>query len=320
MISIKKITITLFVSLSFIFIYLLSPIHEFVLWDQVTIIRGIELKFNDLFSQAHLLRYILILPIFYFSELLKIDPDLIFEAISFFNLFLIALNCISLSDFYLKKNTAMKCIFFTALLILISSFMNGRIIFALLGYSYLLLSVHRWEYSLIGNIRFTINSLISLFLCSVSTGTFLSCIIFLITWMTIYSSQRSKLSIGFIFSLVFLAISPIIYLYIFKNINFYGGGWNGLINMLQHGAGEVFYLFESDILLLILIEIFVITLVFGFFYYKKKNNRLLMLILLTSIVSGLFGYSTLSLSIIPMSLVLIIFIVRMHHFLISESY
>ena len=321
MISLTSLRIKLFVVITFTALFLFSPLHEFLLWDQVVTIRGIELKFIDLFSQAHFLRYLLVLPIYLMSDLANIDANILFNTISFFNLSLITLNCIFISQFYIKKNYTLVTIFFTILLILVSSFMNGRIIFSLLGYSYLLLSVHRWESFIISNSRFMINTLISLFLCSVSTGTFLSCIIFLVSWMLIYSNYRKKGVINIFFTLFLILLSPVIYLYTLKNILFYGGGFSGFINMFQHGLGQIFHMIEYDTLVLLLFETVILSAVFIVMYLNMKDARLLLLILLTSFISGLFGYSTLSLTLIPISLVIIIFLVKsLSHLLPKHNY
>lgn len=309
-ISINKI-INSYIFFSFFLIFFFSPFHNFNIWEQVLFLRGTELKLGDIFSQAHFLRYILVLPIFFISELFSQDIDAVFKVVCTFNLALITKNCISLSSFYLNKNIGLITSFYILVFIIISAFMNGRIVFSFLGYSYLLLSLHKWEASKVTDIRFIYNIFLSLMLCSVSTGTFLSCIILLTIWMISSSIfKRKKFFIRLYMLVLFLLLSPIIILYLSKNIIFYGGGLEGFINMLNHGAGALFSELGLEILILLIINSSLILIIFALFFNIHGIYRLQALIIFTSLFAGLYGYSTLALSLIPISLFLLITLVK----------
>jgi len=300
----------LFFSFSvFIFVFFISPFHQFNLWNQVIELRGINIQFIDILTQAHFLRYLLVYPAFFLSDFTSIDANVFFQIICFINIFLATLNCISIYKFYEKNNEFIAVFFFTFLFIFMSGFMNGRITFSFLGFSYLILAIHKWERQKNSNFLFIIKTLISLFLCSVSTGTFLSCIILLVAWMLFYSNRKKGI-LNFYFILLFVIISPVIYLYLFKNINFYGGGLEGFINMLQHGMGFIFYIVEFNILILMLLNVIILILLLLPLYFSYNKYRLLFLMIATSLFAGLFGFSTLTLSIIPFSVFILLMITR----------
>ena len=148
------------------------------------------------------------------------------------------------------------------------------------------------------NFLFIIKTLISLFLCSVSMGTFLSCII--LWWHGCYFIQTEKGILNFYFILLFVIISLVIYLYLFKNINFYGGGLEGFILICSNMAWGLYcYIVEFNILILMLLNVIILILLLLPLYFSYNKYRLLFLMIATFLFAGLFGFSTLTLSIIP---------------------
>tara|TARA_Y100000385_G_C13073506_1_gene630233 strand:- start:1037 stop:1936 length:900 start_codon:yes stop_codon:yes gene_type:complete len=289
--------------------FLLSPIHDFNLWSQVIELRGTQMYFTDILTQAHFLRFFLVYPIFYFSDILNIDAEFLFKITCFINLSLITLNCIFTLKFYEKNNLLFITLFFCSLFICISAFMNGRIIFSFLGFSYFVLSLHKWEFYKINDTSLLLKIFISLFLCSVSTGTFLANVIVLFSWMFFYFGRKKGMINIYLLSLL-ISLSPIIYLYLFKNINYYGGGFTGFLNMLDHGLGFIFYLVDLDVLLLLVLNILIAGFLTVFFYFRAKKFQLLSLIILNTTFAGFFGFSTLTLALIPLSIFLLAFLVN----------
>ena len=284
-------------------LFLFSPFHEFKLWSQVTYLRGSVPNLGNLSSEAHLLRYLLVYPIFVLSDQTGLNADYLFRLLCFVMLFLTIRHCTKMADYYLQKNELYFIICFALLFLLLSAFMNGRIIFAFLGFSYLLLSVQNWEKKQLSNLGLCLRIFPVLFLCSVSSGTFLSCLLGLILWSVVFVN-RPKKSLYLYGFMLLVVLSPVVNLYVFKNINFYGGGFSGFVNMLNHGAGKIFHLVDfASLTLIILIIAHLSVIGIALLYYEKKY-RLHLLFTASCMVAGLFGYSTLSLAIIPVSILM----------------
>ena len=281
-----------------------STLHSFNLWSQVTYLRGADLD-SSYISQAHFLRYLLVLPIFLASDYLNLEADLIFRAACFTIIFFIVRNCITIIKFYSQKNIILFIISYSFLFLAMATFMNGRMVFSFLGFSYLVIIIHQWDIRKIENIGLFLRFLPALFLCSVSTGVFLSCIVSIFTF-SIFPTKRKKRYYYIYVSLFLAALSPLISLYLFKNIDFYGGGFAGLINMLNHGAGAVFHQFGSVVTTLILLISMISILFCGLIYIHSRTRKLLLLFASTSLICGLFGYSTLTMSIVPLSAILLL--------------
>lgn len=284
-------------------LFLLSPFHEFKLWSQVTYLRGNTPNLGNLFSEAHLLRYMLVYPIFVLSDQTGLHADHLFSVLCFVMLFLTIRHCTKMADYYLQKNELYFIICFALLFLLLSASMNGRIIFAFLGFSYLLLSVQNWERKKLSDLGLFLRLFPVLFLCSVSSGTFLSSLLGLMLWSVVYVSRPKRWLYLYGFMLL-VVLSPIVHLYVFKNINFYGGGFSGFVNMLNHGAGKIFHLVDfASLTLIILIAVHLFVIGILLLYYQRKY-RLHLLFTCSCIVAGFFGYSTLSLTIIPVSILM----------------
>ena len=79
-----------------------------------------------------------------------------------------------------------------------------------------------------------------------------------------------------------------------KNINFYGGGFEGLVNMLNHGMGSIFQLIGYEAAFFLIILMVPITLICLAIIYYVKRYRLLLSCIFISIFAGFFGYSTMN--------------------------
>lgn len=300
------------VAIVYTFLWMFSSVHDFHLWSQVTFLQGSTPDFSRIYTQAHFLRYLLVYPIFVAGDTFSLDTNEIFNALCFVMLFYISKNCVKTSQYYLKYNVLVSALFFTFIFVTVSAFMNGRILFAFLGFSYLIVTVHRWELHRLGNRGLFIRLFIVLLLCSVSSGTFLLCIIFLLAWSVVTIQRRKKALYPYI-ALLMIVLGPIISLYIFKNADFYGGGVAGVVNMLQHGAGIIFYTVDLDLLILTCINLIFFLFFSVVLYLHAKNHQLLLGFLGCSIVCGLFGFSTLSLGIIPFSILFILVLEKLFH-------
>ena len=93
-----------------------------------------------------------------------------------------------------------------------------------------------------------------------------------------------------IYSITLLTIaSPISIIYLTKNIKFYDGS---VIKMLNHGAGQVFYYFDFEILfpMLIILSILIIGIIIVF--QKSKYLTDFYPFVVASFIGLLFGYSS----------------------------
>ena len=89
-----------------------------------------------------------------------------------------------------------------------------------------------------------------------------------------------------------------------KNLNFYGFGYDGLVNMLSHGIGTVLKPILTTVswpplILTATILVFVVRKAI-----KKSHNPMVTTMLFICFGCGLFGYTTLSMAIVPMLIIL----------------
>ncbi len=285
-------------------LFIFSPIHEFGLWSQVTYLRGASLNSSNVIA-AHFLRYLLVLPIFIASDIFVIEANLIFRAVCFLNIFLITRNCITITKFYNNNNGLIFLFAFAIFFIFLSILMNGRMLFSLVGYSYLLSLFHRWDYREIDETGLFVRFLVALLMCSVSTGTFLLCIVSMLMFSVCHTQRSKGLYISYLILFTGL-LSPIIILYLMKNINFYGGGFYGFINMLNHGAGAVFHKFDTMTTLLLISNFLLVLAFMTYTYLKTTKYRFLILFCGSGLVCGLFGYSTLAMSFVPIFILILL--------------
>ena len=256
-------------------------IKSFSLWSQVTFIHEMGWGGAIGHEAAHYLRYVLVAPIFYISSLSGIHYDQIFSIVAVFLVFGAAVNvhCLLL----LMGKVANKNIILLAF-ILISFFMNGRLLFAFLGISILARVLTEFDYGVKFKFINLINIPWALLLCSISTGTAVVAVFTLYTWI-LSSGNRFKSYISYISLLGLFFVAPTIKLYIWKNIDYYGGAYE----MLSHGAGAYFY--DSMILMGLLLIVLFSLLMTVFFSIKKIEA--IHIVAIFCLPGGLFGYSTL---------------------------
>ena len=287
-------TLTIF-QCFFLIILSYFELLSFQLWQQVLDLRGAEVS-SIPFLQPHFLRYLLVLPIFVLSNISSIDANLIFNFIAILLIISVSANAskivVLLSPNPLK-NKYMVNVFIFLLITIMSLFMNGRILFSMTGLSIIILSILRWEKGLLTNFKLILFSIFGIFLCSVSSGTFLSSVIIIATW-ALFLRERKSLFIPFAIFFLILALLPLLSVYLMKNINFYGGGFEGLVNMLNHGMGSIFQLIGYEATFFLIILMVPITLICLAIIYYVKRYRLLLSCIFISIFAGFFGYSTMN--------------------------
>lgn len=280
-----------------VWLYLvLSGIKEYVVWGQILDIQKSGLSLIELFDSrhAHFLRYSLVYPVILLSEKLSIPINLVFSIVLYLLNVIIYILMKRLCN---NVDGSTRHYFFILLsLFTINILMNGRLVFAFLGISLLLYTFYFSIKLKMGSLRFTVYILLSLWLLSVSTGTFMVGIgssifcVFVLYWKRIRISgqilNKKLLAMCFIFVLLL----PLSLQYVQKNLDYYDGE---LVLMLSHGYGRVFY---NEYVVIIFLVLSPIAALFAYYAIHRmvKIDYLsvsIPIIVVASIV-GLFGHSS----------------------------
>jgi len=281
----------------------------FMIWPQITYLwqGNINpfLEFSDI--GPHALRYTVIYPVLLLSELLGVHYDIVF---SYFVIIVYFCTCVFVSKtiklYSFNESSFNYSVVFVALIIEALMFlMNGRMTVSLLGYSIVIFYICKMHVHGQVNIQSLIALILGFTLCGVSSGAIISALSLYLYYMI--TSTYNLLSTGrfksylknlVIISLTFYIFIEILISMIDKNLNFYGGGFGGFLEMLNHGYGVILYSLNGLQILLIAVSIFVFGLVYMMYYYTGRLS-LLASMLIISICCGAFGYSTLAMAVIP---------------------
>ena len=268
---------------------------EFKLWSQVTYLRGSSLLELDPLGNVHFMRYALVSPIFYASDLLNLDADYIFSFLCVFFIFFIARNIFYISCYtYHLDERENQGIYFLALMFMIflSLFMNGRLFFAMAGFSFVVLNVTKWELEKITFFRMFCFNFFGYFLCSVSTGTFMVSIIFTLAWLSLGWRRKKSIANISLYILFFACVFPIFKSYLMKNVDFYGGGIDGAFAMLNHGLGIIFYKFNDFIRYFLVVLCFLLSGVAVMLLAVASFMRVVLYACFSAVFGGFFGFSS----------------------------
>lgn len=228
-------------------------IVQFSLWNQITDIISYNTDPVSLLLSGHLhaLRFAVVFPALWVALMTGWDQDLIFTAWVGIAILLCSIQVARASSLALVGNESLRrWTLFPSLLVFIgiSFAMNGRIAFAFAGIACLLVSQLRWHLGIHRKLTgFLLGQLGSLILMSVSTGTFMVGALVILTFALSqpvirdgqYLRRHEAIHFGSAL-LVILSLYPLLGKSLLKNIDFYGGGFVGLVRMLQHGLGRFF--------------------------------------------------------------------------------
>lgn len=244
----KKVAFLFSISTFLILLFLvLFDLKTFHLWYQVTYLFESDFPLSKFLIHPHGPRYLLTYPVFYVSSLTDVDRDLVFSiVISFLIAVTVHINLMSSYFFFNKKGTNVFIFGFIVFLfyMTMSLFMNGRILFAMLGSSlFVNLSIYRHR-----GVKFYALAFISIFLACVSSGTVTIVLIWSISYyLFFYKKSIMENILGSMTVLLFIyLISSFFMLYLNKNLDSFGGSF---YQMMKHGLGAFIH---GDILLLIL--------------------------------------------------------------------
>ena len=189
--------------------------------------------------------------------------------------------------------------------LILSFIMNGRMIFSFFGITLLMMCEVMYNRGRISLLMLQVSTYIAVLFTTVSSGTLtiITAYLVLITPYRWHLTKQKKEKICFV---LINAISLYVALTIFipylsrmilRNINFFGGGFIGVFNMLQHGLGKVFYT-ENILLVYLLLFFGGVTIIANISFFvrnivKKQNKDLPLLLMVNLCVYGfLFGRST----------------------------
>lgn len=271
-------------------------------------------------GHPHAIRFLIAYPGYIISNFAKIDLN---QGYSYYIIMIFCMLYINILESY--RYTIKKLSFYSyileqymifSIIILLSILMNGRVVFAFLGFSMIIKTFLKTNVFKLNN-RDYIYILIGVILSTVSSGTMLVVIIFMV--LAIISIYNEKLIRNFkknnvnTIILYFFSIPVIIiflkYLNIMlrRNIDYYGGGFWGLINMMSHGAGRYFNNSVFGIIVFLITVLFNIIVGYKFIKIKLRKNEQVYIVLFLAVISCLigfiFGYSAGSLVLIPLIII-----------------
>lgn len=323
--NIKKLSLIHAFTAFALFALILFGFKSYALWAQVELLWfsganpfAVE-KLTDL--GPHALRYLLAFPLFIISYLFDVNYNSLFSLLVPIFLYTVIRNVWAIIGVVSQgqKHSLMSALFISALFFTLFMNMNGRITFAFFGYSIVLriLAVAHYRNTKIGFDRMLL-LLLGLMFCSVSSGTFMSA--FMLIFLAIGTALVPliiQLRLGAkTLSFLILALLP---LYIFgqfiiiginKNIAFFGGGIEGFVNMLGHGAGKILIPLLEILPLSTLLTIAVLGGIIGIYAIRAFKYPYLLLQTLCALSIGIFGYSTLSLITMPASACFVLVLFR----------
>jgi len=283
---------------AFIFfaVFILTGVKSFSAWPQVMGLWQGSTSLYSLFGHPHLFRFLVAYPGLTLDAWLPEFGFSIYCSIFFF------LNARLWADIMwrtvlVKPSLLGWCIFFGIHLL-----MNGR---GVIAWSAWLMCVSlcldlsrskeevKWLF---------LRIFLSGFLASVSTGVFVvvlaSIVVFLVGGLHHRRIDFLNIRAGFVFCLgVPLAYMLISYFIVAinKNLDFYGGGIQGVVDMLGHGMGKFFLSIDCLNFLLPVIFFYCVFLIMVFAYLGIRLSPINKLLLI-SMVGGLFGFTVLTLA------------------------
>ena len=287
-------------------------LKAFTIWEQVLDIHAQGWTIWNLYEarHAHFLRYLVAYPIFLVADELGASKEVVFNLV-----------CLALVPALVavlrrietvgtpEREAELRTAIYAVILFVVAYFMNGRVLFGLLGYSLLNLAFVRYFWLLRWTWCSLAQVLVGLLLCSVSSGVFAVAFLFMGLCMVLdafgpFKAER-KVRFRMIISvaLAFLMFQEFLILGIVKNLDFYGGGPTAVWDMLDHGLGR--YLFAVDPpLLLLAVPMLLMLGYIGVHVIVQSTafNAVVLLAIVSALSGGIYGLSTLSICLVPILL------------------
>lgn len=277
-----------------LFILNFTGILNFNSWPQIEEVHSSNLDLIDLRDHPHFYRYLISIP-----GLLARDYISEFGFSLYISLFMIC----SVAIIYRKLQGSSKLIVVLSCLAIFAAhlFMNGRGAISWLGWMIILAFISN-DIIKIGFGKLII--IIFALLCtSVSSGTFTVAFFVVVTVLLREAFQKRSLAIFSYLTIIYFIYRDLTIEGFNRNLSYYSlGTGNPIINMLDHGIGVFFR--QNLIQFSILISIIFVFLTFIIFSLKTRLKFWEAICVLYPLAGGIFGYTTLTL-IIP-SLILVL--------------
>jgi len=235
-----------------------SGMVAFSMWTQILdlLAAGATLTTIDFATHSHALRFTLMWPVIQLAAITGAPVDTVFSwvvgAVVLLTAHLVDRTRSLVVDEAWRWHLGRAGTFL--LFVGLSLFMNGRLSFAFLGMALLLYVLVRRGLQRASNLRTVVWFPLVLLLASVSSGTFTVALGTMLAWVVTlllarYPSVRLRDAVLLApVAAGALALSPLMQLYVLKNVDFYGGGIQGFFNMLNHGPGEFISVLGPEII------------------------------------------------------------------------
>lgn len=216
---------------------------DFEIWGQIVNYRSIYLSNGGLVLSSHILRYLVIHPVYEISSIFGFSENIVY---SWWILFAAAWTSrlwLSTRRHYFLRQPRFSLVYTLPFVLLF--FINGRFIFGLLGLSLLLWVVVRLERDRFKSFHLLVVVLGFLF-ASVSSGIFLVGLLFFVFSLLDIWKRRSVLlglSTKVIFGVPVFFVGYFSFVFLQKNIVYFLTDDGGLLSIFSHGLG--FLLFPS---------------------------------------------------------------------------
>ncbi len=267
-------------------------------------------------GHIHAVRLAIAYPAYIMHCMFSIELNRAFSYYCVIIFMLLFMQMCSVKEMLTKERGSLCSTFFILFCTVFLSFiMNGRICFAFLGYSILIkqmnllfadskpsMWVKRYAEIIIGTV-----------LTTVSSGTMLVAILFLVAMFVFRIVKFKRIEAGacrlflvaiFCSKLIIVGVKYVLKM-IDKNITYFGGGIQGIINMLQHGVGKILGT-PSNTMLIFLVCIGIVLVgvnlkVVKEVFYKANTTQFTAFIAFNIAFYGMFvGLSTGSLMLVPL--------------------
>lgn len=321
----KNITSKIFAFLYSILLLLLveGGLIEFDFIPQAKYLLDINSSVFYWFSNGHVhaVRLLIAYPGYLLSEFLNVELNKGFSYYTILMFTMIFLLIVDTLQTLKKQNIPflLEIKMFIALipLIILPLIMNGRLIAAYLGFIILIrIFIDLFSEKQKGRIEIFSFGLVGLILTMVSSGTMTVAFIYILFLTYIFNKGKlnrkmfvkRSLLITIVFSPVIYAIFSYFWLMLMRNINYYGGGLNGVINMFNHGAGKFLMLNNISVAAILIFAFIILSqniIVLRKILKKQYKVAPLIIAVNISLYGLLFGFST-GLIMIPPLLILIL--------------
>ena len=216
---------------------------EFEIWGQIENYRSKYLSNGGFFLSPHILRYLVIHPVYQISSISGLDLGLVYSFYVIFSALCISKIWDSVRKSYLTPKPSFS--FLIGIPFIVLFFINGRFIFGLLGLSILLGCVVSLEFKKF-KIKHILLIIVGFFFSSVSSGMFFVGVLF--TTVSIFDIYRRRpkfitlpMKVVLIVPIIFVGYFSFVFLQ--KNLTYFIVHTGSILGILRHGLG---FLFISD--------------------------------------------------------------------------